>query len=151
LDAQTSVDLLRRIRHDYGNDLQVIMGYIDIGEVGQAREYIIDIVKEMVAEREIFEKTNAEAGMYLFEQLLLSRDLGVILRYDEIQMKSHETLEKKNEPLHSLKYIVDKLEAKHGDEEPVIYLEIYEKAESVDIVYSCEYLEKGSIMIEVKE
>jgi stage 0 sporulation protein B (sporulation initiation phosphotransferase) len=78
VNGQKTVDLLREIRHDFGNHLQVIMGYLDLGNPQQARKYIIKLIEEMAAERLIFESTDADTALYLYQQLLLSRELGVI-------------------------------------------------------------------------
>jgi stage 0 sporulation protein B (sporulation initiation phosphotransferase) len=106
VNGQKTVDLLSEIRHDFGNHLQVIMGYLDLGNPQQARKYIIKLIEEMAAERLIFESTDADTALYLYQQLLLSRELGVILRYDEIKIKSPDLLQLKNEPWHSLQQVL---------------------------------------------
>ncbi len=151
MDEEKTLDLLRRIRHDFGNHLQVMLGYIDLGNPAQARQYIINMVNEMAAERVIFERTDPEIALYLYDQLLLSRDLRVILRYDEIQLKSKQMLIENNEPLHSLEQLLGRCENEDRDEDLVVYLEIYETADGVDLLYSCESMEEGSIVIEVRK
>jgi len=151
LDEQQTLDLLRRIRHDFGNHLQVMLGYIDLGKPDMSRQYMINLVNEMTAERLIFDKTNPDAALYLYEQLLLSRDLGVILRYDEIQLESKQLLMKNNEPLRSLEHFLGKCQDPSRDEELVVYLEIYETEYGVDLLYSCENMEPSSILIEVRK
>ena len=150
MDEQQTLDLLRRIRHDFGNHLQVMLGYIDLGKPDMSRQYMINLVNEMTAERLIFDKTNPEAALYLYEQLLLSRDLGVILRYDEIQLESKQLLMKHNEPLHSLEHFLG-CQDPSRDEELVVYLEIYETENGADLLYSCEHMEPSSVLIEVRK
>ncbi len=151
MDAQQTLNLLRRVRHDFGNHLQVILGYIDLGNPGLSRQSIINLVNDMAAERVIFDSTNPKAALYLYEQLLLSRDLGVILRYDEIQLESIQLLMENHEPLRSLEQLLKECLDPDRDEELVVYLEIYETEHGVDLLYSCENMDKGSILIEVRK
>ncbi|MGI6421068.1 MAG: Spo0B domain-containing protein [Syntrophomonadaceae bacterium] len=151
MNGQKTVDLLREIRHDFGNHLQVIMGYLDLGNPQQARKYIIKLIEEMAAERLIFESTDADTALYLYQQLLLSRELGVILRYDEIKIKSPDLLQLKNEPWHSLQQVLAAWKAENSDAEPMVYLEIYEKDDGIDLLYSCEGMEPGSLIVEVRK
>ncbi len=151
MDEQETLQLVRRIRHDFGNDLQVILGYIDLGNPGRARDYIVNVVNEMGAERLIFERTEPGLALYLYEQLLSARDLRVILRYDEIQLKSKQMLLENDEPLHSLQEVLGRCEKRDLDEDLEVYLEIYETADGVDLLYSCEGMEEGSILIEIRK
>lgn len=151
MDTQKTVKLLRRIRHDFGNHLQVIMGYIDLGQPEEARKYLSQLNSEMAAERIIFEKSSANLSLYLYEQKLLSQDLGVVLQFDEIEIGSEAILIKNDEPLKSLKSIINKITADRMAEEPVIYLEIYERPDGIDLIYSCDDLQEGSIMVEIRE
>ncbi len=151
MDEQKTLDLLRSIRHDFGNHLQVILGYMDLDQPVQARHYLINLVHEMAAERVVFDRTNPEAALYLYEQLLLSRDLGVILRYDEIQLTSKQTLIENHQPLKSLKQLLPRINKGEQDEDVVVYLEIYETADGVDLLYSCDHMEEDSILIEVRK
>lgn len=151
MEGQKTVDLLRGIRHDFGNHLQVILGYMDLGNPQQARHYIIKLVEEMAAERLIFESADADTALYLYEQLLLSRELGVILRYDEIKIKSPDLLQLNNEPWRSLQQVLKRWKAENEEAEPLVYLEIYEKADGVDLLYSCEGMEPGSVIVEVRK
>ena len=151
MNGQKTVDLLREIRHDFGNHLQVIMGYLDLGNPQQARKYIIKLIEEMAAERLIFESTDADTALYLYQQLLLSRELGVILRYDEIKVKSPDLLQLNNEPWRSLQQVLKEWEVENEEDEPMVYLEIYEKSDGVDLLYSCEGMEPDSVIVEVRK
>ncbi|NLO21361.1 MAG: hypothetical protein GX119_05105 [Syntrophomonadaceae bacterium] len=151
MKGQKTVDLLRGIRHDFGNHLQVILGYMDLGSPQQARQYILKLVEEMAAERLIFESTDADTALYLYEQLLLSRELGVILRYDEIKVKSPDLLQLNNEPWRSLQQVLKEWEVENEEDEPMVYLEIYEKSDGVDLLYSCEGMEPDSVIVEVRK
>lgn len=151
VNGQKTVDLLRQIRHDFGNHLQVIMGYMDLGQEQEARQYIVSLVEEMALERVIFDHTDDDTALYLYEQLLLSRELGAILRYDEIQLSGKSLLKLKDEPLSSLKVVLQEWKSENEEDDPLIYLEIYERADGVDLLYSCEGREPGSIIVEVRK
>ena len=149
MNGQKTVDLLRGIRHDFGNHLQVIMGYLDLGNPQQARKYIIKLIEEMAAERLIFESTDADTALYLYQQLLLSRELGVILRYDEIKIKSPDLLQLKMNPGTACSK-----SWQHGKQRIVmlamVYLEIYEK--TMELI--CSIVVKvwaGSLIVEVRK
>jgi sensor histidine kinase regulating citrate/malate metabolism len=150
MEDQKVLNLLRRLRHDFGNDLQVIKGYLDLGNPDLAKEYLTNCVQTMKEQRIIFNLANPAAALYLYEQMLLSYDLGVILKYDVIELDSYEMLMNKNEPLQSLHYVMENCDKVEKDEEMVVYLEIYETADGIDLIYSSENLNKGSIMIKVR-
>jgi hypothetical protein len=151
LDTQKTVDLLRRIRHDYGNNLQVILGYLDLGHPDLARQYVMDLVDDLAGERIIFESTDPETALYLYKQLLLSRDLGVILRYDEVKLNSPGILQQKREPLRSLQELLGRWNIDKSGKDLPVYLEICEKADGVDLLFSCESMETYSIVVEVRK
>jgi len=46
--------------------------------------------------------------------------------------------------------LMDKI-ASDGQEEIVVYLEMYERPDGIDLIYSCDQLEAGSIMVEIRE
>ncbi|MDD3268361.1 MAG: Spo0B domain-containing protein, partial [Syntrophomonadaceae bacterium] len=81
MDTAKSVELLRRMRHDFANHLQVISGYIELERYQDVKDYIADIVEEMSGERKIFESLDAEVVWHLYEKMLSARDLGIILKY----------------------------------------------------------------------
>ena len=82
MEAEQIVSLLRRIRHEYGNDLQVIGGYIDLNRLEQAREYIHAVVEQHNQEPLCFSiACRLKPALYFYQQALSCRDLGVILRY----------------------------------------------------------------------
>lgn len=149
MEAEQMVNLLRRIRHDYGNDLQVIMGYIDLGKPEQAREYIHSIVEQHLRERLLFESMPAEAALYFYQQALLCGDLGVILRYKNWQMDSHAVFEQKQEPYQSLKRLAEEA-AWRLDEDPCIYASITAKDGKGQVVFSGHVLGR-EVLVQIEE
>ena len=76
MEAEQIVSLLRRIRHEYGNDLQVIGGYIDLNRLEQAREYIHAVVEQHNQERMLFDSLPAEAALYFYQRSLIMPGFG---------------------------------------------------------------------------
>lgn len=96
------VQLLRQIRHDFGNHLQVISGYLDLGRSDEIRNYIHSLVEEMAEERVIFSSPTPEAALYFYQQLFMARERGITMRYQDLSVSSVEVLEKNEEPLQSV-------------------------------------------------
>lgn len=142
MDAEQMVGLLRRMRHDFANHLQVISGYIDLGLEKRLAGYVSAIIAELNQERIIFESLNAEAALYFYEQLLMVKDLGIILTYEDLEITSLELMKEHNEPFHSIAAMQTELNLK-GDDETVVYLSIYEQAPGIDLLFSCEDWEEN--------
>ncbi|CFX80145.1 Signal transduction histidine kinase, sporulation regulator SpoOB [Syntrophomonas zehnderi OL-4] len=142
MDAEQMVGLLRRMRHDFANHLQVISGYIDLGLEKRLAGYVSAIIAELNQERIIFESLNAEAALYFYEQLLMVKDLGIILTYEDLEITSLEMMKEHNEPFHSIAAMQTELNFK-GDDETVVYLSIYEQAPGIDLLFSCEDWEEN--------
>ncbi len=144
------VGLIRRIRHDLGNHLQVIGGYAELGRIGELREYIALISEEMVYERPIFEKLDAESSLYFFQVTLFARDLGIILRYGNMDLKSCHLLRKENEPYKSLAEISEQL-GESIDEDPIVYLSLAQEALGVRMIFNCDQLPSQSLEVWIQE
>lgn len=152
MDAQATVDLLRRIRHDFGNNLQVILGYIDLGRPEQARNYIQGLVQESIHEKNIFESCDPAGGIYFFQQLLAARDLGIILRYKNISVDSLDTVINSQEPLRSLqKIFTENGIIRKFDEEPQVDLSIQGTGSTIEMVFNCDDLDENPLRIIIKE
>lgn len=135
MEAGKTVELLRRIRHDFANHLQVVSGYLDMGRPEKAREYLTEIMEEIAAERVIFAFLPEEAALYLYDQLSLARDLGITLRYEDLDLKSWEILKAKDEPGRSLRALGRETGT---EDELLIYLSIYEDETGIDLFISCD-------------
>lgn len=146
---QEILDLIRRIRHDFGNHLQIISGYNELGRSQEVKDYIAGIVEEMTAERTIFELASADIALYFYEQLLLARDLGIILRYEELQIESALILQMKNEPYNTLKFISEKIDDKEDD--VIVYISFYGRDREIDMFLSCEQLKENPLSFSIRE
>jgi hypothetical protein len=98
---QEMTALLRRIRHDFGNHLQVISGYLQIERPAQALDYLGSVVDEMNSERVLFDLP-ADAALYFYSQLLRARDAGMMVLFKDIDIQSWESLKAKDEPYQTL-------------------------------------------------
>ncbi|HZK44130.1 MAG TPA: Spo0B domain-containing protein [Syntrophomonadaceae bacterium] len=134
MDADKVINLLRRVRHDYGNHLQVISGYTELNRPDAVKEYILEIIREMEKEKRLLEFHNPEIGLFLFEQMLAINDLGVIVIYKELEITSIEKLINSGEPLRTIKKL---LEANHIAEDITIEISIRELSDQMEIsIYS---------------
>ncbi|WP_197079053.1 Spo0B domain-containing protein [Candidatus Syntrophocurvum alkaliphilum] len=107
MDYLKTVSLIKRARHDFGNHLQVLNGYLELGRPEHVKEYIGQIIDEMNAEKIIFSLDNPEASLYFYEQLLLARNIGVNLVYSNIDSNCFEIIKRDNEPINSLKSLIN--------------------------------------------
>lgn len=144
LEDRKAVDTLRRIRHDFGNHLQVISGYLELGQNDKVQDYIKKIVKEMARQRKIFEELPAEAALYFYDQVLLAGDLGVILLYEDFDLQSLELLRANHEPYQTLKKLTGNLD-KECDVD--IYLSVYEDAKGMELLFSSDYWAENPVRL----
>lgn len=77
MDAQKIIALIRNMRHDFGNHLQVILGYMDLGCLEEAKDYVYTVVKGMADDRTLFEQADAESALYLLNQGFLAKEMGI--------------------------------------------------------------------------
>lgn len=108
MEGEKMIDILRRVRHDLGNHLQVISGYLDLGRLEEIREYIDTIAEEMKYEKWLFNHLEPEAALYFYYQMLSAQDLGAIIRYTDIKIEDFKIIEKANEPYATIAEIHDK-------------------------------------------
>lgn len=52
------IDYLNKERHGYLNDLQVILGYVQLGKNDKVIDYIHRVIKNLDKEREIFKSND---------------------------------------------------------------------------------------------
>jgi hypothetical protein len=135
MEAELIINLLSRIRHDYGNHLQVIMGYIDLGRPEKARRYVNAVVEQLDEERRLFEELPPEAALYFYQQALLCSELGLILKYRDYCMDSHAVFENGQEPYSSLKQMAAE-NAFRLEEEPVVYADVTARDGKAQVVFS---------------
>jgi stage 0 sporulation protein B (sporulation initiation phosphotransferase) len=145
MEAEQMVAILRRLRHDFGNYLQVILGYIDLNRPEKAKNYILNIVEELTAERNIFERLDAEATLYFYQQLLMVRDLGIILKYKELSICSWTILKEKNQPYNTLTSLLPEFDTM--DDDPVINLSLSEAQEGVTMLFEWKQPQAGTLKV----
>jgi len=141
MEAEPMVGLLRRMRHDFANHLQVLSGYVDLGWQERLSTYIHSLIEDLNAERIIFESLEAAAALYFYEQLLKIKDLGIILTYEDLDIQSLEILKNKNEPFSTVAAMQSELVA--VDDEPVLYLSVYEDEKAMELWFSSENWEEN--------
>ena len=149
MEAEQMVNILRRIRHDNGNHLQVIMGYIDLGKPESARQYINSIVEQLYEERRLFEELPAEAALFFYQQALLCGDLGLILRYRQFHLDSYAVFEKRQEPYSSLEQLTAEA-AFNLEEETVVYADVTAHAGKGRVVFSGPALGR-EVQVQIEE
>ncbi|NLB87650.1 MAG: hypothetical protein GX790_00235 [Syntrophomonadaceae bacterium] len=148
MDAAEVVALLRRIRHDYGNHLQVISGYNELGRPDEVREYIAEIIQEITQEKRILELDDSELGLFLFKQMLLANDLGIILRYKEISIVSGQRLIDNFEPYKTIENIVKE---NILFQNTVMEVSIYEENDQIKVEIECPMLPNKHFIFYIKE
>lgn len=107
MDALDTLNLLRRMRHDFGNHLQIISGYIDLGNPVAVQDYIAKVTLDMKQDGLILALGNAQVSLHLLKQVLLVQDLGVILKYIELDIKSGQRLIRNNEPFNIINSLLN--------------------------------------------
>ena len=149
MEAQEMVALLRRVRHDFANHIQVIGGYLDMGQPESVKQYLTKVMEEINSEKIVFQSLSGEAALYFYEQLAMARDLGIILRYEDIDIASWEILKSSNEPYRSI--LALSKETVGADEDVIIFLSLYEDRQGIDIFLSNPRSEYDSRKIRVNK
>ena len=140
MDNEKVVQLVRRLRHDFGNHLQVIMSYNDLNRPQAIKDYIFTVVEEMAAERRLFETLSPDPALYLLEQIYLAHDLGIILRYQELNINSADILRNHQEPFKSLESLSKKA-IPSRDDDRIYYLSLLENEGQVKMVFASPELQ----------
>ena len=128
------VNLLRRVRHDFANHLQVIGGYLELGWTEQMSAYIKEITAGINQERIIFEAVAPAYALYFYEQLLTVRDMGIILVYEDLDVKTADCLIAANEPVRSIAALQPDIPP--GEDEPVLYVSIHEDESGIEMYFN---------------
>ena len=149
MEAEQMVDLLRRVRHDFANHLQVISGYLDMEQPARVKQYLSAVMEEIIAERLIFESQQGEAALYFYEQMLSAYDLGITLRYEDIDIDCWAILKASGEPCRSLAELGKGLI--RSEDDVVVYLSIYEDPLGVDMFFTGAEWEGSTKVIRVSK
>ncbi len=137
MEASKVLALIRRLRHDFGNHLQVIGGFTELGYTGEVQDYIADLVREMGEERILFELNDPELSLFLLQQKLYAQEVGVMLNYDVIDITT--TASELIEGL-DLFAAIKSLVGEQAKEEVVINVSIYELVDQVKVVLNSKLL-----------
>jgi len=135
VETQAVVELIRKLRHDYGNVLQIIGAYLEMDMSDKAQNYIKEQIEELKGERVIFNSLANEDALYLYMQRLQAKELGFNLFFEDLEASSWGILKLKNEPLASLERI--SLLYPPDGEEPIVYLSIYETEQGLELFFTC--------------
>lgn len=85
MQEEQVLNLIRYLRHDFGNCLQVIHSCIEVERPQDSQTFIKQWVEEMKNDKIIFSLSDAKLAVHLFQTKILAHDLGVRVIYDEIQ------------------------------------------------------------------
>ncbi len=150
MEAKHSMEILRRVRHDFANHLQVVSGYLELGRYQQVKEYIAEIVMDMAEEKKIFEAgLSAREALYFFEKTLTAREMGIILRYEDLEVNSLDLSRLDHELDEALSELSSQLKGR--EEEPVVYLSVHNNEEGTTMLFSCTMLAQSPMKIIIKE
>lgn len=149
LNTDQMADLLRRVRHDFANHLQVISGYLELGQPDRMRDYLQTVIKDMSSTRIVFDNRPGEAALYFYEQLLQAQDMGIKLRYEEIEIDDWEFLKNRGEPLHSM--VLLPRNRVNQAEDGVVCLSIQADERGADLRFTYPGGEQGEHVIRVNK
>ncbi|MDD4801791.1 MAG: Spo0B domain-containing protein [Syntrophomonas sp.] len=134
MEAAKVANLLRRVRHDFANHLQVIGGYLDLDQPERVKDYLRAVMEKMSSERVLFEALKPEAALYFYEQLNKAYDMGITLHYEDLNIVSWEILKEYDEPCHSMAAL--RQEKVESDEDKMVYLSVYEDEQGVEMFFT---------------
>ncbi|MEA1961086.1 MAG: Spo0B domain-containing protein [Bacillota bacterium] len=148
METEKMIEILRRVRHDFANHIQVISGLEQMGMHERVQTYLAGVVEEMVHERVLFASLESESALYLYAQLLKIRDLGIIMRYEDLEFSSLEIMKNKNEPMASMAVLQTEVQTS-TDDETIVYVSIYEDSGGIDLLISCDSLPQETRTVRV--
>lgn len=145
MNSEQMVQMLRHLRHDFGNHLQVISGYLDLGRGDEVKKYIRSLAEDMVQERIIFESCSPDAALYFYHQLLLARERGIKMSYQDLSISSIAALEKNQEPLQSV------IKAAVLTENNAVTVSVHQSEKNSILLYISIDDEKEPVVVSVME
>ncbi|MFC4388363.1 Spo0B domain-containing protein [Gracilibacillus marinus] len=77
MNEKDAVELLRHYRHDYLNDLQLVMGYLQLGKQEKAEKKLIDIVEKSNMERKLDQLQIPKTTVFLHQTNMNSTQLKI--------------------------------------------------------------------------
>lgn len=128
------IDILRRQRHDFMNDVQVIYGYLQIDKQNEAIKYIERLCEQNKVISEIYALQNNSAALCLERNIrkLWTKDRSVI--YDsEITLDDCDFTKDHDKKCSLIDNIFDEFE---NNDSKYIYIYIYEDSNGKNITVS---------------
>lgn len=147
MKAKEIMELVKKVSHDFGNHLQVVSGYIDLGQPERAKNYIFDIVEIMNSDKVLFKDIPDEQALYFYLQKQAIYELGVHLIYQSINIRTFDRIKQKNEPLESIKRF---LKEQNSKEELFLNLLIYEEDnEGIVMLFHSKQWENQQCLVKI--
>lgn len=77
--SSDTLALLRSQRHSFGNHLQVISGWLQMGRTDRAAAYIDQVAAKLVAESALLNRVEPEVALFIITLSLQAEPLGVAI------------------------------------------------------------------------
>ena len=133
-DSQHYVDLLRRMRHGYANQIQVLSGWLELSDLGRAREALADLRTTLRRDQMVLHQPAPEAALYLYACIQGAADMGMVLVCEDLVLSAWASLQRSGQPLTELHSI----RQEYGREELVVYLSVAEREQNIHLQFTIE-------------
>lgn len=134
MEPKQAVQLLRRMRHDYTNHIQVLSGWLELDSPERAREALDEMTSLLEQQHMILNHPQPEAALYMFRVATAAAEEGVELICEDLEFSSLDLLIQADQPLTALREL--KKEAQLNTVK--IYLSIAEDNNAVDLMFAVE-------------
>ncbi|SER74477.1 stage 0 sporulation protein B (sporulation initiation phosphotransferase) [Gracilibacillus ureilyticus] len=82
MDEKEVIELLRHYRHDHLNDLQLVMGYLQLGKQDKAEAKINDIIEKANNERQLDRLQIPKTMLWIYTKNWFSENMSLEYRMD---------------------------------------------------------------------
>ncbi len=130
------IALIRQMRHDFGNCLQIISANIELERTEKCKEIIDKWIIDSASERKLFALKDAGLVLHLYQSIMDAHNLGIVLRIDEVDIVSSQKLIAKNEPTKAIKLLF--FEEWKEIDDLTLHLRISERNEVISLHISWE-------------
>jgi sensor histidine kinase regulating citrate/malate metabolism len=103
MQEEQVLNLIRHLRHDFGNCLQVVQSCIEIDRPRDGKAVIEEWVEQKRREKIIFDLPDAELAVHLYQTMVSAREIGLRVVYDEVQIGVSAFCQARGEPLAALR------------------------------------------------
>lgn len=134
MESQHYVNLLRRMRHDYANQVQVLGGWLELGDWDRACEALSVLRGSLQRDQLVLRHPIPEVALYLYECVQQAADLDIVLICDVSDFSSWESLQQGDQPLTELR----RIRKDYRENELIIYLSITEQEQGVHLWFTIE-------------